>query len=93
MDDIDRLKAEAELKGRDRMEQAQKHPERAPGHLMTIEEAMRQTGTSTPREARQAMNQGRVGRNRLVYLPHVGAKDRAKAAKRLAKMQAKALVP
>lgn len=54
---------------------------------MTVEQAMAQTGTSTPRQALHALRA--QGLKRMAYTPHVGAKERAKAAKRLAKMQAR----
>jgi hypothetical protein len=53
---------------------------------MTIEDAMRETGTTTPRAALEKMNEGG---KRHVYLPHVGAKQRAKEARRQAKAAAK----
>lgn len=60
-----------------------------PGTQMTIEQAMELTGTTTPREALKAMSA--QTEKRLVYMPHVGAKQRAKALKRMQQAEERAL--
>lgn len=72
------------------MDEKSDQPRRLPVHhgikngtQMTVERAMEITGTSTPREALKAMSAKTD--KRLVYMPHVGAKQRAKALKRMKK--------
>lgn len=55
-----------------------------PVQRMTIQQAMEQTGTSTPSEALKKLNEGRHGRGRMIYMPHTGSKQKAKALKRAA---------
>lgn len=49
--------------------------------ICTTAEAMERTGTTSPRQALLKMRKDR-GTKRIVYLPHIGAKQRAKAEKR-----------
>lgn len=50
------------------------------GYRVSVAQAMRETGTTSPSAAKRAKEKS-IGR-RLVYLPHVGAKQRTKALKR-----------
>lgn len=54
---------------------------------MTVAEAMANTGTSTPKQALKALNER--GGKRYVYMPHTGAKERAKGLKQLEKERAR----
>lgn len=59
------------------------------GERMTIERAMELTGTTTPSAALRAAKEQNAAYG---YLPHVGAKQRAKALRRQAKVAAQASV-
>lgn len=48
--------------------------------LCTVEEAMERTGTNCPSAARKRMQES--SSKRISYMPHAGAKQRAKALKR-----------
>lgn len=51
------------------------------GDKLTIKQAMEKTGTQTPRQALDKLNEGKAGR-KYIYMPHRGAKQKAKAEKR-----------
>lgn len=51
------------------------------GGKLTVEQAMEKTGTQTPRQALDELNRIKAGR-KYVYMPHIGAKQKAKAEKR-----------
>lgn len=48
----------------------------------TVEEAMRRTGTRTPKQALDATKKTATKGQRYSYMPHTGAKQRAKAERR-----------
>lgn len=62
-----------------------------PGFI-SVQDAMKQTGTDTPKKALAAMNRDRIGRKRMVMMPvHPTSPGRAKERDKEMKRRAKAL--
>ena len=79
-----KLKSEDDAKKR-----SSQHGWKLTVHHRTVEDAMKATGTTSPRAALLEMKKEHP---RVTYMPHCGAKQRLKEASRQAKLRAKELI-